>query len=250
MIHGKKVVAIIPARFASTRFPGKPLVDLGGKSMIQRTYERVKSVDGFDRIVIATDDLRIFDAAIAFGAEVMMTSETHLTGTDRCAEVLSRLGESVDYVINIQGDEPFIEPEQLKEVAAGFSSGAPILTLIKRITDQETLFNVNTPKVICDSEGHALYFSRQTIPFLRGVEASDWLKKHTFYRHIGMYAYRADILPGLSALKPTSLELAESLEQLRWVQNGIRIKAIETQFETVGIDSPEDLEKIQKMGFI
>ena len=250
MIHGKKVVAIIPARFASTRFPGKPLVDLGGKPMIQRTYERVKSVDGFDRIVIATDDKRIFDAAVGFGAEVMLTSETHLTGTDRCAEVLSRLGETVDYVINIQGDEPFIEPEQLREVAAGFATGAPILTLIKKITDQEILFNVNTPKVICDSEGHALYFSRQTIPFLRGVEPSDWLNKHTYYKHIGLYAYRADILPGLSALKPTSLELAESLEQLRWVQNGIRIKAIETQFETVGIDSPEDLEKIQKMGLI
>jgi 3-deoxy-manno-octulosonate cytidylyltransferase (CMP-KDO synthetase) len=250
MLYGKKVVAIIPARFASTRFPGKPLVDLGGKSMIQRTYERVKAVEGFDRIVIATDDQRIFDASLAFGAEVMMTAESHLTGTDRCAEVLSRLGETVDYVVNIQGDEPFIEPEQLKEVAAGFSSGAPILTLIKKITDQETLFNINTPKVICDSEGHALYFSRQTIPYLRGVEPSDWLNKHTFYKHIGLYAYRADILPGLSALKPTSLELAESLEQLRWVQNGIRIRAIETQFETVGIDSPADLEKIQKMGLI
>jgi 3-deoxy-manno-octulosonate cytidylyltransferase (CMP-KDO synthetase) len=250
MLHGKKVVAIIPARFASSRFPGKPLVDLGGKPMIQRTYERVKAVEGFDRIVIATDDERIFDAAKVFGAEVMMTSIEHPTGTDRCAEVLSRLGEAVDYVINIQGDEPFIEPEQLREVAAGFSSGAPILTLIKRITDQETLFNVNTPKVICDSEGHALYFSRQTIPFLRGVETSDWLNKHIFFKHIGLYAYRADILPGLSALKPTSLEIAESLEQLRWVQNGIRIKAIETQFETVGIDSPEDLEKIQKMGLI
>ena len=250
MLHGKKVVAIIPARFASSRFPGKPLVDLGGKPMIQRTYERVKAVEGFDRIVIATDDERIFDAAKVFGAEVMMTSTEHPTGTDRCAEVLGRLGEAVDYVINIQGDEPFIEPEQLKEVAAGFTTGAPILTLIKKITDQETLFNVNTPKVICDAEGNALYFSRQTIPFLRGVEPSDWLNKHTFYKHIGLYAYRADILPGLSALKPTSLELAESLEQLRWVQNGIRIKAIETQFETLGIDSPEDIEKILKMGLI
>lgn len=250
MMHGKKVVAIIPARFASTRFPGKPLVDLGGKPMIQRTYERVKAVEGFDRIVIATDDQRIFDASEAFGAEVMMTAETHLTGTDRCAEVLSRLGETVDYVVNIQGDEPFIEPEQLREVAGGFSSGAPILTLIKKITDLETLFNTNTPKVIRDEEGHALYFSRQTIPFLRGVEPADWLNKHTFFKHIGLYAYRADILPGLSALKPTSLELAESLEQLRWIQNGIRIKAIETQFETIGIDSPEDLEKIQKMGLI
>ncbi|MFD3407477.1 3-deoxy-manno-octulosonate cytidylyltransferase [Aquirufa sp. HETE-83D] len=250
MMHGKKVVAIIPARFASTRFPGKPLVDLGGKPMIQRTYERVNAVEGFDRIVIATDDQRIFDVAVGFGAEVMMTAETHLTGTDRCAEVLGRLGEAVDYVVNIQGDEPFIEPEQLIEVAAGFTSNAPILTLIKKITDVETLFNTNTPKVIRDEEGNALYFSRQTIPFLRGVEPSDWLNKHTFFKHIGLYAYRADILPSLSSLKPTSLELAESLEQLRWVQNGIQIKAIETQFETVGIDSPADLEKIQKMGLI
>ena len=250
MMHGKKVVAIIPARFASSRFPGKPLVDLGGKPMIQRTYDRVKAVEGFDRIVIATDDQRIFDAAQGFGAEVMLTSASHITGTDRCAEVLSRLGESVDYVINIQGDEPFIEPEQLREVAAGFASGAPILTLIKKITDTETLFNSNTPKVVCDGEGNALYFSRQTIPFLRGVDPKDWLEKHTFFKHIGLYAYRADILPGLSALKPTPLELAESLEQLRWVQNGIRIKAIETQFETIGIDSPKDVEKIQKMGLL
>ena len=250
MLHGKKVVAIIPARFASSRFPGKPLIDLGGKPMIQRTYEQVKAVEGFDRIVIATDDQRIFDASVAFGAEVMMTSAKHLTGTDRCAEVLSQLGETVDYVVNIQGDEPFIEPAQLREVSAGFTSGAPILTLIKKVQDSETLFNVNTPKVICDEEGHALYFSRQTIPFLRGVEPSEWLSKHTFYKHIGLYAYRADILPGLSALKPTSLEMAESLEQMRWVQNGIRIKAIETQFETIGIDSPADIEKIQKMGLI
>jgi 3-deoxy-manno-octulosonate cytidylyltransferase (CMP-KDO synthetase) len=250
MLHGKKVAAIIPARFASTRFPGKPLVDLGGKPMIQRTYERVKAVKGFDRIIIATDDQRIYDAAQGFNAEVMMTSSEHLTGTDRCAEVLSRLGETVDYVVNIQGDEPFIEPAQLEEVAAGFSSGAPILTLIKKITDPETLFNVNTPKVVCDVDGNALYFSRQTIPFLRGVEPSEWLNQHTFFKHIGLYAYRADILSGLSALKPTSLELAESLEQLRWIQNGIQIKAIETQFETIGIDSPEDLEKIQKMGLI
>lgn len=250
MMQGKKVLAVIPARFASTRFPGKPLVDLGGKPMIQRTYERVKAVEGFDRIIIATDDRRIFDVAEAFGAEVMMTSSNHLTGTDRCAEVLSRLGETVDYVVNIQGDEPFIEPEQLREVAAGFASASPILTLIKKIQDSETLFNINTPKVILDEAGNALYFSRQTIPFLRGVEPTDWLSKHTFYKHIGLYAYRADILPGLSALKPTSLELAESLEQLRWIQNGIRIKAIETQFETIGIDSPEDVEKIQKMGLI
>ena len=250
MMHDKKVIAIIPARYASTRFPGKPLVDLGGKPMIQRTYERVMAVQGWHRVVIATDDLQIKAVAESFGAEIIMTHADHVSGTDRCAEVLSKIGEDIDYVVNIQGDEPFIEPEQLREVAAGFASEAPILTLIKKIQDSETLFNTNTPKVICDEEGHALYFSRQTIPFLRGVEPSDWLNKHTFFKHIGLYAYRADILPGLSALKPTSLELAESLEQLRWIQNGIRIKAIETQFETIGIDSPEDLEKIQKMGLI
>ena len=245
-----KVLGIIPARYASSRFPGKPLIDLKGKTMIQRVYEGAKISTRITEVIVATDDQRIYDEVVRFGGKAMMTNENHPSGTDRCAEVLSRLGETVDYVVNIQGDEPFIEPAQLEEVAAGFSSGAPILTLIKKITDSETLFNINTPKVVCDEEGNALYFSRQTIPFLRGVEPADWLNKHTFFKHIGLYAYRADILPGLSALKPTSLELAESLEQLRWVQNGIRIKAIETQFETIGIDSPADIEKIQKMGLI
>lgn len=249
-MHDKKVLAIIPARFASTRFPGKPLVDLGGKPMIQRTYERVRSVDGWFRIVIATDDFRIKEVAEGFGAEVIMTREDHISGTDRCAEVLEIIGEEMDYVVNIQGDEPFIEPAQLLELAEGFQTNAPILTLIKKIQDHATLFSVNTPKVVINSKGEALYFSRQTIPYLRGIEESEWLNRHTFYKHIGLYAYRADVLRQLSQLKPTSLELAESLEQLRWLENAYTIQTIETQFETVGIDSPEDLEKITKMGLI
>jgi 3-deoxy-manno-octulosonate cytidylyltransferase (CMP-KDO synthetase) len=250
MMHDYKVLAIIPARFASTRFPGKPLVDLGGKPMIQRTYERVLAVGGWHRVIIATDDLQIKSVAEGFGAEVIMTRSNHVSGTDRCAEVLEIVGEDVDYVVNIQGDEPFIEPAQLVELISGFASQAPILTLIKRINDEETLFSENTPKVVKNVGGEALYFSRQTIPFLRGIDKAVWLDAHTFFKHIGLYAYRADVLRELSQLKPSPLELAESLEQLRWLENGYVIQTIETQFETVGIDSPADLEKIKKMGLV
>lgn len=250
MMLDKKVIAIIPARFASTRFPGKPLVDLGGKPMIQRTYERVMAVQGWYRVVIATDDLQIKAAAEAFGAEVIMTRTDHVSGTDRCAEVLSKLGDAIDYVVNIQGDEPFIEPAQLLELAEGFKTNAPILTLIKKISDIDTLFSVNTPKVVVNQRGEALYFSRQTIPHLRGISEHDWLASHRFFKHIGLYAYRADVLIELSHLKPSPLELAESLEQLRWLENGYTIQTIETQFETMGIDTPEDLEKIKKMGLL
>ena len=249
-MHDKKVIAIIPARFASTRFPGKPLVDLGGKPMIQRTYERVLAVDGWQRVVIATDDLQIKVVAEAFGAEVIMTRADHVSGTDRCAEVLSKLGADFDYVVNIQGDEPFIEPAQLQELAIGFKTNAPILTLIKQISEVDTLFSVNTPKVVINQKGEALYFSRQTIPHLRGIPEQDWLSNHQFFKHIGLYAYRADVLIELSHLKPSRLEMAESLEQLRWLENGYTIQTIETQFETMGIDTPEDLEKIKKMGLL
>lgn len=249
-MQDKKVIAIIPARFASTRFPGKPLVDLGGKPMIQRTYERVLAVDGWQRVVIATDDLQIKVVAEAFGAEVIMTRADHVSGTDRCAEVLSKLGADFDYVVNIQGDEPFIEPAQLQELAIGFKTNAPILTLIKQISEVDTLFSVNTPKVVINQKGEALYFSRQTIPHLRGIPEQDWLSNHRFFKHIGLYAYRADVLIELSHLKPSRLEMAESLEQLRWLENGYTIQTIETQFETMGIDTPEDLEKIKKMGLL
>lgn len=249
-MHDYNVLAIIPARFASTRFPGKPLVDLGGKPMIQRTYERVMSVHGWCRVVIATDDLKIKAVAEGFGADVIMTRADHVSGTDRCAEVLEIVGGDFDYVVNIQGDEPFIEPAQLIELTDGFKTKAPILTLIKRIKDEETLFSVNTPKVVINAHGKALYFSRQTIPYLRGSESSAWLMCHHYYKHIGLYAYRADILKEISQLNPSPLELAESLEQLRWLENGYVIQTIETQYETVGIDSPADLEKIKKMGLV
>lgn len=243
-MQGKKVVAVIPARYASTRFPGKPLVEIGGKPMIQRTFERVSQLKGWYKIIIATDDQRIFDFAKSIGAEVMMTQENHVSGTDRCAEVLRNLNEPIDYVVNIQGDEPFIDPNQLEEITSEFGSNAPILTLIKEIKDDATLFNINTPKVVIDEHGFAMYFSRQTIPYLRGIPQEDWLKKHRYFKHIGLYAYRADVLLELSNLKPSPLELAESLEQLRWLQNGYHIKTIETQYETIGIDHPEDLLKI------
>ena len=249
-MHDKKVIAIIPARFASTRFPGKPLVDLGGKPMIQRTYERVKAVQGWQRVVIATDDLQIKSVAEGFGAEVILTRADHVSGTDRCAEVLRNLGEGIDYVVNIQGDEPFIEPAQLQELSEGFKTNAPILTLIKQIEDVETLFSVNTPKVVINQRGEALYFSRQTLPYVRGIASEKWLASHRFFKHVGLYAYRADVLLEISQLKPSPLELAESLEQLRWLENGYTIQTIETQYETVGIDTPEDIEKIKKMGLI
>lgn len=244
------VLAIIPARYASTRFPGKPLVEISGKSMIQRTYEQVCKVGDWADVIIATDDIRVEEAAKAFGARVMMTSSAHLTGTDRCAEVLASCGLPVDYVVNIQGDEPFIDPKQIQSLRSGFSSRPELVTLIKKITDLGTLFNPNSPKVIINSNKQAIYFSRQTLPYLRSVPQDQWLDKGTFYKHIGLYAYRADVLPTLSTLKPSPLELAESLEQLRWIENGYQIQTVETQIETIGIDTPEDLERIKELGLI
>ncbi len=244
------VLAIIPARYASTRFPGKPLVEISGKTMIQRTYEQVCKVGNWADVIIATDDLRIKEAATAFGARVMMTSSAHLTGTDRCAEVLANCGLYVDYVVNIQGDEPFIDPKQIESLRTGFASRPELVTLIKKINDLGTLFNPNSPKVIINSKKQAIYFSRQTLPYLRSVPQDQWLNKGTFYKHIGLYAYRADVLPTLSTLQPSPLELAESLEQLRWIENGYQIQTVETHIETIGIDTPEDLERIKELGLI
>lgn len=244
------VLAIIPARFASTRFLGKPLVEISGKTMIQRTYEQVCKVGNWADVIIATDDLRIKEVATAFGANVMMTSTAHVTGTDRCAEVLATCGLNVDYVVNIQGDEPFIDPKQIESLRTGFASRPELVTLIKKITDLGTLFNPNSPKVIINSKKQAIYFSRQTLPYLRSVPQDQWLNKGVFYKHIGLYAYRADVLPTLSTLQPSPLELAESLEQLRWIENGYQIQTVETHIETIGIDTPEDLERIKELGLI
>ncbi len=244
------VLAIIPARFASTRFPGKPLVEISGMTMIQRTYEQVCKVGQWKDVIIATDDNRIKEVAEQFGAKVMLTSADHMTGTDRCAEVLEKSGLDVDYVVNIQGDEPFIDPKQIQTLISGFNQKPELVTLIKRITDLGTLFNPNSPKVIVDANHRAIYFSRQTLPYLRSVPQDQWLNKGNFYKHIGLYAYRADVLPKLAQLNPSPLELAESLEQLRWIENGYHILTVETDIETIGIDTPEDLERIKTLGLI
>lgn len=240
-----KIVGIIPARFASTRFPGKPLVDIGGKSMIQRVYEQAKKSASLADVVVATDDIRIHDHVIAFGGNVIMTSENHQSGTDRCFEAINKYTASADVVINIQGDEPFIRPEQIDLAASCFvSDKVQIATLVKKIKTNEELFNVNTPKVLLNKYDEAIYFSRQTIPYVREKEPSQWLDYHTFYKHIGIYAYTTKILAEITALKQSSLELAEGLEQLRWIQNGYKINTKITDFESIAVDVPDDLKKL------
>lgn len=240
-----KILGIIPARYASTRFPAKALADIRGKSMIQRVYEQACKAKSLTKVVIATDNKEIFDHAKGFDAEVVMTSPEHQSGTDRCFEACRSIHEKFDFVINIQGDEPFIHPQQIEMLAACLKDKSiELATLIKKITDRETLFNPNTPKVIINSNHEAIYFSRQTIPHIRGIQEENWLNQHTFYKHIGIYAYRTDILEKITSLIPSSLEKAESLEQLRWIENGFKIKVAITEYESHGIDTPEDLEKV------
>ena len=240
-----KFIGIIPARYASTRFPGKPLADMKGKYMIQRVYEQARKV--LDHVCVATDDDRIFNAVRSFGGEVVMTSAQHRSGTDRCFEAYRTLGGHEDVVINIQGDEPFIKPEQIESLIACFDSPqTQIATLVRPFEASEgyeALANPNSPKVVLNERHEALYFSRSVIPYLRGVEPAEWLSRHTYYKHIGMYGYRADVLGQITCLPQSSLELAESLEQLRWLQNGYTIKVGITTQETIGIDTPADLEK-------
>ncbi len=244
-----RFVGIIPARFASTRFPGKPLVDIGGKTMIQRVYEQVSKV--IENVYVATDDKRIYDAVVSFGGKAVMTSEQHKSGTDRCYEAFSKLDEWFDVVINIQGDEPFIQPEQITELQKCFDEpDTQIATLVKKISENEnfeSLNNPNTPKVVINSKNEALYFSRSVIPYIRSTKTDKWTSLHSYLKHIGIYAYRADILQELTQLEQSPLEIAESLEQLRWLENGYRIKVGFTDAETVGIDSPKDLEKIKDL---
>lgn len=239
-----EVLGVIPARYASTRFPGKPLTDIKGKSMIQRVYEQAKSSSLTD-VIVATDDQRIFDHVQGFGGKVVMTAEHHQSGTDRCFEAYQQYDHPFEYIINIQGDEPFIRPEQIDLVASCFkNSRTQLATLIKKIETAEELFNVNSPKVVISKAQEALYFSRQPIPYCRNVPNDIWHKQHTYYKHIGIYGYRADILEQITTLPASALELAESLEQLRWLENGFRITTAITEFETIGIDTPEDLERI------
>lgn len=242
-----KFIAIIPARYASTRFPAKPLAMLGGKPIIQRVYERVSSV--IDNTVVATDDERIKSAVEAFGGRVVMTSTHHRSGTDRCFEAFTIAGADSDVIINVQGDEPFIDPSQLRSLMACFDDPTTdIATLVKPFTPEigiEALRNPNSPKVVVGANHQALYFSRSVIPYLRGIDENEWLSHHTFYKHIGLYAYRADVLRQISAMAPGCLEQAESLEQLRWLEAGLAIKVGETNIETIGIDTPEDLARAE-----
>jgi 3-deoxy-manno-octulosonate cytidylyltransferase (CMP-KDO synthetase) len=239
-----KTLGIIPARYASTRFSGKPLVFIQGKTMIQRVYEQAMQANSLQKVVVATDDLRIFEAVKKFGGEVVMTAPTHQSGTDRCAEVLQTYPD-FDFVVNIQGDEPFIQPEQInKTVAILHQKKVNIATLAKKITENTLLHNPNVVKVVFDKKYKALYFSRHAIPFVRGAEEKDWLVQQDFYKHIGLYAFRAKTLRQLAKLSPSNLEQSESLEQLRWLENGFRIGVALTDLETIGIDTPEDLEKI------
>jgi 3-deoxy-manno-octulosonate cytidylyltransferase (CMP-KDO synthetase) len=239
-----KIIGIIPARYASTRFPAKPLAYLAGKSMIQRVYEQVKKSKSISQVVVATDNEEILKHVQSFGGEACMTNENHASGTDRCFEAFALQKQSFDYVMNIQGDEPFIHPDQIDLLASLLDGNTEIATLGKKIESTEQLFNPNIVKVVMNKSGKALYFSRATIPYLRNASnESAWLESHTFYKHIGMYAYRADVLKKLVNLSVSSLEKAESLEQLRWLENGFSITISETMIETLGIDTPDDLRK-------
>ncbi len=243
-----KVIGIIPARYASSRFPGKPLIDVLGKPMIQRVYEQ--ALKALPVVFVATDDSRIEEAVCGFGGKVIQTASDHLSGTDRIAEAVRKItnmtDETYDVVVNIQGDEPFIQPEQLNLLVSCFAENADtqIATLVRKVTDNEDIFNENYPKVVLNARNEAMYFSRSPIPFLRNKDRNTWATAHTYYKHLGIYAYRSDVLEAITRLAPSSLELAESLEQNRWLENGYKITVAVTDQENLSVDTPEDLQKI------
>ena len=240
-----KFVAIIPARYASTRFPGKPLAVLGGKTVIQRVYEQVSRV--LDEAYVATDDERIFQAVEAFGGKAVMTRTDHKSGTDRIQEAATKIGTDADVIINVQGDEPFIQPSQIETLMHLFDDPTTqIGTLGKPFESMDAVENPNSPKIVTDNRGFALYFSRSVIPYIRGKERGEWFGDYPFLKHLGIYAYRREVLAEVTRLPQSSLEKAESLEQLRWLQNGYRIRVGLTDVETVGIDTPEDLQRAEE----
>lgn len=240
-----KFMAIIPARYASTRFPGKPLAVLGGKTVIQRVYEQVSSV--LSDVYVATDDQRIYDCVEGFGGKAVMTREDHKSGTDRIEEAVEKIGTDADVIINVQGDEPFIQPSQVETLMQLFDAPeTQIGTLGKLFESMEAVENPNSPKIVTDNRGFALYFSRSVIPYIRGIERNDWFGQYPFLKHLGIYAYRREVLAEVTRLPQSSLEKAESLEQLRWLQNGYRIRVGLTDVETIGIDTPEDLQRAEQ----
>lgn len=241
-------IGIIPSRYASTRFPGKPLADIGGKPMIQRVYEQASKA--MEEVWVATDDQRIFEAVKAFGGNVVMTSENHRSGTDRCAEAVLKVSElkgmNFEVIVNIQGDEPFMQPDQIELIMAGFKDDpkTEIATLIQPILQNGDIFKPDMVKVVLDKNLNAIYFSRSPIPHQFGVDESKWIEKFTFYGHIGLYAYRNDVLQKLATLTESMLEKSESLEQLRWLENGFKIKTQITHYDSFGIDTPADLQQV------
>jgi 3-deoxy-manno-octulosonate cytidylyltransferase (CMP-KDO synthetase) len=238
------ILGIIPARYESSRFPGKVLADIKGKTMVQRVYEQAVKSTCLAKVVVATEDQRVVDHITNIGGEALLTNPDHASGTDRCYEALQLQQEEYDYVINIQGDEPFIDPQQIDELARLLDGSAELATLIKKITTNDELFNLGEVKTVFNKNMEALYFSRQPIPYYRKVAEMDWLQQHDYYKHIGIYAYRADILKRISQLPVSPLEQAEALEQLRWLENGLMIKLAFTEFESVCIDTKEDLAKV------
>lgn len=242
-----KVLGIIPARYASTRFPGKPLAMIKGKTMIQRVVEQAWK-SKLDAVVVATDDMRIADEVLGFGGQYVLTDPNHRSGTDRCREALDTLETQYDAVVNIQGDEPFIDPRQINALVDLISEEeTQIASLVKRIDDEDALFSTNTVKVVMDNEGKALYFSRNPIPFMRNVAREQWLENGVFYQHVGIYAYKTEVLRRIAALPPSKLEMAESLEQLRWLENGLPIRMAVTNLMNVSIDTPSDLDKVERL---
>lgn len=239
-----KILGIIPARFASSRFPGKPLADIAGKSMIERVYGQCKKSVCLNKVIVATDDPRIFDHVKSFGGEVLMTVGDHASGTDRCDEVAKQFPE-FEICVNIQGDEPLIDPLQIDLLSTCFKQEqVGIATLVKKITSSEELHNHNSPKVVLNRNMEAIYFSRAPIPFQRNVDQDSWLNHHTYFKHIGIYAYRSAVLSEITKLPVSDLEKAEALEQLRWIENGYKIQAAITAKESLAIDTPEDLTKL------
>lgn len=240
-----KFIGIIPARYASTRFPGKPLALLGGKPVIQHVYEKVAAV--LEAAYVATDDERIYDVVKSFGGQVVMTRTDHKSGTDRIEEAIEKIGGEWDVVVNVQGDEPFVAKNQLDTICHCFDDPTTqIATLGKPFESMEAVQNPNSPKIVVDNMGFAMYFSRSVIPYVRGKEMSSWLTHYPFLKHLGIYAYRKDVMRQVTQLPQSSLEIAESLEQLRWLQNGFKIKVGTTDVETVGIDTPQDLERAEE----
>jgi 3-deoxy-manno-octulosonate cytidylyltransferase (CMP-KDO synthetase) len=241
------ILGVIPARYASTRFPGKPLALIDGISMLERVYRQAAASRKLSEVIIATDDQRIMEHAVKIGARAVMTKADHPSGTDRCYEAYVLNGKKYDYLLNIQGDEPFLDPIQIDSLAGVCDGKAEIVTQMIKCTDHEILFDKGEVKIVLDSQSCALYFSRNVIPFIKGKDEKEWHLHHPYFRHVGMYVYRTDILEKITKLAPSLLEKAESLEQLRWLENGFRIKCVETTFDSHCIDTPEDIEKVLKL---